>query len=132
MRHGAADPFERVHDPVVPGARFRRAVDARAGEIAEPPLDRRRRCPDDERHRAGGDQQRGEREREQRKQDEHAYTSILMTCLIQKNPTVCITTAPISMVCPIAIAKQQVHVVRIDERERNRERRRQREQHIAR
>ena len=44
--------------------------------------------------RAGRDQQRGEEEREQRKQQRHVYTSILMTLRIQKKPIVCITIAP--------------------------------------
>src|SRR5437667_443695 len=76
-------------------ARLRRG----AGDLVQAALDRQR-VPRRQRHRAGRDEQRCEDEREDRKQEGHGYTSILMTWRIQRNPIVCMTIAPTSIVCP--------------------------------
>ena len=62
--------------------------------IALPPLGAQR-------HRAADDQQRDEDEPDERQQERHGYTSILMTWRIQKYPTACRTIAPISIICPM-------------------------------
>src|SRR5581483_439667 len=73
---------------------------ALAGDVAEAALDRRRAARR-KRHRRRGDEQRHEQEREERQQQRHGYTSILMTCRIQKKPIVCSTRPPTIMSCPI-------------------------------
>ena len=54
-----------------------------------------------------------------------------MTLRIQKKPIACMTIAPISIICPICSLEEQLHVLGIDERQRDRQRRRQRQQHVA-
>ena len=88
-------------------------------------------APGDNARAAGRDQQRDEQEREQRQQHESRYTSILMTWRIQMKPIVCMTIAPISIIWPMRSREQQLHVLGVDERQRDAERRRQRQQHVA-
>ena len=77
------------------------------------------------------DQKRAEREREQWKPERHDYTSILMTCLIQKNPIACMMIDADDHHLAHPLFEQAVHVLGVDERQRDCEKRRQRHQHVT-
>ena len=98
LRHPLAHPLEKRMDLL--GRRVgRRHLLTAADDVAQPIVDAGRLRGQRVGHR--GDQQRPEREREQWQQNRHDYTSILMTCLIQKNPTACMTIDAMIIIWPM-------------------------------
>ena len=59
------------------------------------------------------------------------YTSILTTCLIQKYPTICMTAAPTSSMCPMRSWKRSCMCSGLMNDSAMHQERRQREQHVA-
>ena len=85
------EPLERADDrllePALPSALAGRRVD----DLAEAPLDGRRRARRDSASAAAVTSSDANTNASKRKQERHAHTSILMTLRIQTNPIACMT-----------------------------------------
>ena len=118
-RRHAAEPLQRIDDGLAPYVGFVGLGRRHAGHFAEAPLDRagaarrqrHRRRPRPAAMRTGTRAAAAAASR---------YTSILMTLRIQKNPIVCMTIAPIEHHLAHALGEQQLHVLGVDERQRDR------------
>ena len=116
-RHLVADPLEDADQRLALAAsRVRRS---RARDVSS--SSRRSIATCAPRHEQQARRRQSGRCRTRRPEVEAArYTSILTICLIQRYPHVCMTTAAISIMLADALAEQQVHVLWIDEQQRDR------------
>ena len=76
------------------------------------------------------DQERAKRECKQWKPERHGYTSILMTCLIQKNPIACMMIDAMIIIWPIRSSNRRFMCSGLMNDSATREKRRQRHQHV--